>query len=312
MAYAFAPRFKEARCGESCRLRMVDCRNGQHQIANCGHSSLLMIRTSQVWLWRCATDFGKGAVRPRIVLQRVRTVDSVLAHWETAPGRLLPRSRLRRPVTSASMAALSCPTPTEFWLAPATSSGTSPSVTRAIWKVAPAVSTSMCMSVSVEHGHLAPATWFREIRFSALRSQGNCALSTAIASAAVSTGGGVRGHSGARRARPALWLRAWALPPRAPRRRSCSRVLLKRIWEWLYILSPAITFICSFREHKQVKSGSPAQIHAMERRWPGKRADEPDEVAGASQNSVGVGQEGAAIEAEVTGLRKRLRGKSRP
>jgi hypothetical protein len=192
----------------------------------------------------------------------------------------LPRSRLRRPVTSASMAAPSCPTPTEFWLAPATSSGTSPSVTRAIWKVAPAVSTSMCMSVSVEHGHLAPATWFREIRFSAPRSQGNCALSTAIASAAVSTGGGVRGHSGARRARPALWLRAWALPPRAPRRRSCSRVLLKRIWEWLYILSPAITFICSFREHKQVKSGSPAQIHAMERRWPGKRADEPKEGTG--------------------------------
>jgi hypothetical protein len=38
----------------------------------------------------------------------------------------------------------------------------------------------------------------------------------------------------------------------------------------------------------------------------------PDEVAGASQNSVGVGQEGAAIEAEVTGLRKRLRGKGRP
>ena len=60
-------------------------------------------------------------------------------------------------------------------------------------------------------------------------------------------------------ARRARWLRPYALPPRAPRWRSCSGLLLKRIWE-LFTLSPTTTFIRSVREHMQVKSGSPTQI----------------------------------------------------
>ena len=46
-------------------------------------------------------------------------------------------------------------------------------------------------------------------------------------------------------ARRARWLRPYALPPRAPRWRSCSGLLLKRIWEWLFMLSPTTTVIRS-------------------------------------------------------------------
>jgi hypothetical protein len=144
--------------------------------------------------------------------------------------------------------------------------------------------TSVCRYQRHENGNSLTAIYrgdrLRETRFSAPRSHGNCASRTAIASAAVSAGvarGGTGWGSAARRARRARWLRAWALPPRAPRRRSCCGVLLKRIWEWLFMLSPANTFIRSVREHKQVKSGSPTQIHAMEKRCPGKTPDTPKE-----------------------------------
>ena len=57
-------------------------------------------------------------------------------------------------------------------------------------------------------------------------------------------------ESSARRAR---WLRPKALPPRAPRRRSCIGVLLKSTWEWSAMVSSG-HHIRSVGGHKQVKS----------------------------------------------------------
>ena len=66
--------------------------------------------------------------------------------------------------------------------------------------------------------------------FSAPRSQGKRASSTAMLSAVVSRGaarGGTAWGGVALRARRARWLRPYALPPRAPTRRSCSADVLK-------------------------------------------------------------------------------------
>jgi hypothetical protein len=67
--------------------------------------------------------------------------------------------------------------------------------------------------------------WLQDGRFSAPRSQGKRASRMAMLSAAVA-GGDARGGAAsgriARSARRARWLRPYALPPRAPRRRSCS------------------------------------------------------------------------------------------
>jgi hypothetical protein len=73
------------------------------------------------------------------------------------------------------------------------------------------------------------------VRLSAPRNHGNCASSRALASAAVSCATGCGGTGGGSKARRARWLRPWALPPRAPRRRRSSRVLLKRTLLWLVI-----------------------------------------------------------------------------
>ena len=71
------------------------------------------------------------------------------------------------------------------------------------------------------------------------------------------------------RARRARWLQAWALPPRAPRRRARSRDLLKRMCKkgrpWW---SPDTTFMRCGGDHKQAESGLRAQIFTMKRRCP--------------------------------------------
>ena len=68
-------------------------------------------------------------------------------------------------------------------------------------------------------------------RFSALRSHGNCASRVAIAATVVSCASalGRAGGGGGIIARRARWLRPEILPPRAPRRQSCSGVLLKKM-----------------------------------------------------------------------------------
>src|SRR6202030_4378700 len=71
-------------------------------------------------------------------------------------------------------------------------------------------------------------------------SQGNRASSTAMARVVVSWGAtrtGMAAGDVVRRARRARWLRPEALPPRAPRRRSCEGVLLNSVCELSAILS---------------------------------------------------------------------------
>jgi hypothetical protein len=71
-------------------------------------------------------------------------------------------------------------------------------------------------------GHLAPATWFLGGPF--FRSAQPRKLCVEHGDG-LGRGFRVRGHSGAKKVRRALWLRAWSLPPRALRRRSCSSKL---------------------------------------------------------------------------------------
>ena len=95
-----------------------------------------------------------------------------------------------------------------------------------------------------------------ECRFSAPRSHGNRVSSTAMASAVVCLGaarGGTDLGGAENSARRARWLRPKALPPRAPRRRSCIGVLLKSTWEWSAMVSSG-HHIRSVGGDKQVKS----------------------------------------------------------
>src|SRR6202166_4903302 len=86
-------------------------------------------------------------------------------------------------------------------------------------------------------------------------SQGNRASSTAMARVVVSWGAtrtGAAAGAVVRRARRARWLGPEALPPRAPRRRSCEGVLLNSMCELSPILSSG-HHIRSGEDTKQVR-----------------------------------------------------------
>ena len=89
---------------------------------------------------------------------------------------------------------------------------------------------------------------FQDRCFSAPRSHGKRASSTMMLSAVVAgdaAQGGTAGGGVAPSARRARWLRPYALPPRAPTRRSCWGDLLKKIWGYWVMVPPDTTFISS-------------------------------------------------------------------
>ncbi len=89
---------------------------------------------------------------------------------------------------------------------------------------------------------------FQDRRLSAPRSHGKRASSTTMLSAVVprdAARGAMAGGGVTPSARRARWLRPYALPPRAPRRRSCSGDLLNKIYGYWVMVSPDTTFISS-------------------------------------------------------------------